>query len=369
MNSPKKPDKLRPERPYSTVQHDHDNNLSQTLSTALDKAVLRLKTDLRLAIVTLFAFVSIVLITPFVVFRFVVGDVLIGFIDLLIVASFAAALIHGWYSGNSAVAGNATAFLAVIATVFVVYVLELDHSWAFAALSACFVLARLSTAIILSGSLITLLAVRPGLFESFVDLTTFIVVAMMISLFGLIYSSRVDSQHQRLKELAVRDSLTGAMNRRAMDLRLAMEVEKFRKSPGPVSVAMLDLDRFKRLNDRHGHEAGDKVLIELARIIRENTRTGDWFFRYGGEEFVLVMPDTDLNGLDVALPNLRRLIEENLKAPDGQAVTVSIGGAELASGESWTDWLIRADQALFAAKKAGRNRVELSPKPEDEGSR
>jgi diguanylate cyclase (GGDEF)-like protein len=154
----------------------------------------------------------------------------------------------------------------------------------------------------------------------------------------------------RLLALAITDPLTGAFNRRHMDGRLAEAIHVAGRAGRPVSVLMIDIDHFKRVNDERGHDAGDDVLKGLVSLVKERSRQIDLMFRMGGEEFVLLLPAARL------AEELRASIAG---APllTGRPVTVSIGAAELRPDDTRESWIKRADDALYAAKQAGRNRV------------
>jgi diguanylate cyclase (GGDEF)-like protein len=158
--------------------------------------------------------------------------------------------------------------------------------------------------------------------------------------------------------LASLDPLTGLRNRRAMEQDLAEAVQRFVREGQRFGLAMLDLDHFKRINDLLGHEAGDNVLVDFAKLLALHTRKADRCYRYGGEEFVLLMPIPDAHALADIDPSLRLRVERELRAGN-DAVTVSIGAAALRAGEDWPDWLARADAALYRAKNDGRNRTVL----------
>jgi len=163
-------------------------------------------------------------------------------------------------------------------------------------------------------------------------------------------------------EMAVTDGLTGLHNRRYLDSHLQTLFDRAMARRRPLSVMMTDLDRFKSVNDTYGHDAGDEVLREFARRLRQNIRGIDLACRYGGEEFVVVMPDTEGH---IAEKVAERIRAEIAREPfpigaDGKTldVTISIGVSALKRGaDSVTDLLKRADVALYEAKKAGRNRV------------
>jgi diguanylate cyclase (GGDEF)-like protein len=141
-----------------------------------------------------------------------------------------------------------------------------------------------------------------------------------------------------------------------MTRELHIAAEAFRRHRVPVGLLVMDLDHFKRINDELGHEAGDRVLVDFARLVQSRCRAGDRLFRYGGEEFVLLLPGTRGDALRPLADELRRAVAHGLRA-DGREVTVSVGGAALQPGEDNNRWLARADAAMYQAKREGRDRV------------
>jgi two-component system cell cycle response regulator len=176
------------------------------------------------------------------------------------------------------------------------------------------------------------------------------------------YTERLRDNVQLSIELAITDPLTGLYNRRYMESHLATLVEQAAARGKPLSVLILDIDYFKSINDGLGHDAGDDVLREFATRVRKSIRGIDLACRYGGEEFVIVMPETDTAVAAAVAERIRRRIagEPFLVEGCGRAVnvTISVGLAALASpGDSAASILKRADQALYRAKRDGRNRV------------
>lgn len=170
---------------------------------------------------------------------------------------------------------------------------------------------------------------------------------------------RRDRDHAR--RLADIDPLTGLYNRRAWTERARALDEAMRRRAQPLSVLFLDLDHFKKLNDRHGHEAGDTALRTLAAVMGEELREQDVIGRYGGEEFVVALPGADrAHALRVA-ERIRRRLQERRAASVDATQTVSIGAATLHPDEDMRELLKRADAAMYAAKSAGRNRVVFTP--------
>jgi len=163
-----------------------------------------------------------------------------------------------------------------------------------------------------------------------------------------------------LEVLATRDSLTGVNNRRSFMQQAEHELERTRRNGRPVSLLMLDIDRFKSINDTHGHPMGDEVIRTLARTCQGALRSVDVLGRLGGEEFAIVLPETHAEGALRVAERLRQLIAETsvpLEAGGALTFTVSMGVAEWRPGEGLDHLLSRGDQALYAAKNTGRNKV------------
>lgn len=164
-------------------------------------------------------------------------------------------------------------------------------------------------------------------------------------------------------ELAVTDQLTGLHNRRYMRVQLDSILKRANMGGSGVSVLLCDIDHFKKVNDVHGHAAGDDVLREFGRRLRENIRPMDLACRYGGEEFVVIMPDTPSDQAHAAGERIRQIIAErpfSISRGDELKVTMSGGVATVASPDDTLDALLkRADDALYRAKSAGRNMIEL----------
>ncbi len=176
------------------------------------------------------------------------------------------------------------------------------------------------------------------------------------------YQDRLRHNVQLSLEMAITDQLTGLHNRRYMARHLDSLISNAQKSNKPLAFLIMDIDHFKSVNDTHGHDIGDEVLREFANRISANIRGIDLACRYGGEEFVLVMPDTDVDFAYTIAERLRKSVEttpiEISRAPGALSVTISIGIAASAGGDDNAEKLLhRADQALYRAKREGRNRV------------
>ena len=162
--------------------------------------------------------------------------------------------------------------------------------------------------------------------------------------------------NERLELLARTDGLTGVWNRRAFNEQLQIEWEQCQRSLSPLSIVLLDVDKFKQYNDTHGHPAGDDVLQRVARIISENARTSDFVARYGGEEFVIIAPGTGPDGA-VQLAERMRVSIESGEWPL-RAITGSFGVSTSTAIVDTSEALVsEADSALYRSKEAGRNQV------------
>lgn len=203
-----------------------------------------------------------------------------------------------------------------------------------------------------------------------IQMAAFILVLISMSVIGGYISNlrqTLRSRNQELRnalekieQLVNLDPLTGVSNRRRLFDALSQETNRFSRGHIPFSVCLLDIDHFKKVNDNHGHLAGDEVLRRTACSISENMRSFDSFGRYGGEEFLFILPQTRLYGAAIKAEKIRRQVE-SLKFPDiskNLTITVSIGVAQYRRNEDIDATLLRADRAMYAAKEKGRNRVE-----------
>lgn len=173
-------------------------------------------------------------------------------------------------------------------------------------------------------------------------------------------TTRRPLEYRELKLAASRDSLTSVANRGELETQLTLLVNEFaeKKNAEPFSVIFLDIDRFKPINDTYGHVAGDQVLIEIARLMQHETYSGELVGRYGGEEFVILCPSTDLKHAQKRADRLRQTISrKEIAQLSGNSITASFGVAQMEPGDSVSSLLRRADRALYLSKENGRNRT------------
>ena len=174
-------------------------------------------------------------------------------------------------------------------------------------------------------------------------------------------NTHLDSEGKKFKDEAQRDKLTGAFNRAGAEIKLAEALAEKQNDGFIFSIIVLDIDHFKKINDRYGHDAGDAVLIQLSATIQNNIRSTDDFARWGGEEFIIICRKTTLTSAAAIAEQLREVISATILIGD-ILVTASLGVAEIYGNEndSVTDAFKRADLALYRAKNSGRNKVEIS---------
>jgi diguanylate cyclase (GGDEF)-like protein len=185
-------------------------------------------------------------------------------------------------------------------------------------------------------------------------------MATLESLLGtLIYPLRNALQYRQALQTAMNDPLTGAGNRIALDNALHRELQMAQRYDQALSILMIDIDHFKQINDTYGHAFGDTVLKEMVQAIDSVTRNTDMTFRYGGEEFVVILSKTEAKGAAVIGERIRKHIESLIVDEDGKKLqaTVSIGASTLGPQEPVKSFFARADEALYCAKRSGRNRL------------
>jgi diguanylate cyclase len=323
----------------------------------------RLKSDFYLAMLTLVGSLIVLCVTPYAFYRLYSGNYVVGIADLIIIACSIVAVRMAWRTGDTVKPGL---FMAVVfcAGAFLVCVsLGVDGLfWVYPFLVFIFFLVSPIRAFVLLVLLLTALFVvgylYPGkVFASAFQMLAFLVTTSVTSTFAFIFAYRAQIQRRELKRLATTDSLTGASNRRTLNDKLALAIYEFNKIGRQYGLILLDLDHFKQVNDEHGHKVGDQVLIELVPVLQSMLRQNDQVFRFGGEEFVVLVADIRQIDLDKLAEKLRAGVERKLALPNGSHVTTSIGVALLRAEEDWEAWLHRADMALYQAKNLGRNQV------------
>jgi diguanylate cyclase len=330
----------------------------------------RLRTDFQLSILTFMGLLGVVGISPYAVFRLMQGNYWVGSADVIIVSSTIGAVLYAWRTGDTVKPGVAVSVIFSAAATLITIKLGINGLfWIYPLILFNFFMVSpgkaLLAMLLVVGTLCTYALSVPGtVFESHYQMVSFLVTSLMASIMSFIFASRTHNQRDQLRLLSVLDPLTGARNRRAMNEELKIAAAVQRRHGDSFAVLVMDLDHFKQINDQHGHLAGDHVLRDFVALITHSSRKEDRLFRFGGEEFLLLLPNTDLANLQIAADHLQAQVAEHLKGPSGP-VSMSSGGAILRRDEPWENALHRADQCLYQAKDAGRNRsvIDTSSTP------
>ena len=294
-------------------------------------------------------------VLPFAILRLHDGQLVAGLIDMVVVVGFVLVGTFVYRTKKVRTASIVGSGLCAVGVITTVYLYGPQQAyWAYPALMSIFYLLRPREAIALAFVVIAALLPTLLTFDDSFRMTTVVVTIIVTCAFAYAFVTITNKQRDELIRLATRDPLTGAGNRRALETRLTEIVALHRRRAGNVSLLLIDLDHFKKVNDKHGHAVGDHILQSITQIINLRIRTTDGLYRIGGEEFVVVADDLDLQQATHLAEQLRLLVDANELVPD-HSVTISLGVAQLKLGESPTDWLLRADSALYDAKRNGRN--------------
>ncbi|AMJ56718.1 hypothetical protein AXG53_08760 [Stenotrophomonas sp. KCTC 12332] len=231
--------------------------------------------------------------------------------------------------------------------------------WTYLALMSNFFIVRNQIATALNLLLVAGLLLMPGLLLGQPSQLQALIVIVLVFGFGYHFSHRLQGDRTRLEMLASLDALTGIPNRRALERALQAHIDGVRAERFRQALVVIDIDNFKEVNDHYGHGAGDTALSDLAAILRFELRENDQVFRFGGEEFVILVDTGSREALARFSERLRKAVYQSLRGPGGR-ITISAGAAMYAGEQRWQDWFARADAALYAAKGKGRNSVVVA---------
>ena len=316
------------------------------------------KNKFQRGMVYLFAILTSLVVAPFCVVRYLNGEYLNALIDLAIVIVSVSSAVYTWRHGEvTKVISIVTSLLYSAGAVVVAHLNDpIFVFWLFPALLANVFLLHATAALIANvlaiAAIIPIALHLPTLTATLALLASLLMCASMAYLFALL----THRQHLQLQSIAIQDPLTLLGNRRAMDEELRLSMEDCARKQTPATLIVLDLDFFKMVNDKFGHNVGDVVLVDLANLLKKRVRKTDRVFRFGGEEFVVLTRNTALKEALKIAEQLRTQIEAELKDPEG-ALTASFGCAQLHPDETADEWFERADKAVYQAKQQGRNCV------------
>ncbi|WP_148861220.1 GGDEF domain-containing protein [Marinobacter fonticola] len=319
----------------------------------------RLRHDFHLSIITLLGASAMFGITPFAIYRFYTGNLVAGVIDMAIMLSICVVVGYAWLTGDNRRSGFLLALFACGGAVIVATVVgDVGLFWLYPAMVTSFFLTSARVAVTVNCLAVAVLVFHNQAFASREQMMSLVATAIVVSCCAYIFSRRNEHQRDRLERLATHDPLTGVKNRRAMEEDMQTAVAAHARTGEPYALIIFDLDHFKRINDLYGHAVGDEVLVECASLIQRYTRKTDCLYRFGGEEFVVLMPGVRPEGVRAVAENLRYKLAHELTGPV-DSITASFGVAPLHLSDDADRWMARADKGLYAAKASGRNCVVI----------
>jgi diguanylate cyclase (GGDEF)-like protein len=319
----------------------------------------QLQEKYQLSLLLLLSIVAVLGVFPFAVLRYLDGNLTAAIIDLILVLGIIALVIYAYKFRHIRITSAIIAVFINAGVVSIVIANGIDSFlWVYPVFASTFILVRPVEALCINLIAGVSLVFLSDVFDV-VSLDSYVVTILMLSLSAFIYASHGLKQFRLLESLNTVDTLTGALNRRAMSSDLQAALSNSERTGIKQFLAILDLDYLKAVNDKHGHAAGDRVLTEFVTITKSHIRNYDRLYRFGGEEFVLVVSGSDQEQ-KAFIENLRIAIKKDLKTPDGEEITVSFGVASWTPGTTVDTWLKRADEALYLAKARGRDQAVFS---------
>lgn len=314
----------------------------------------------QLGLIYLFGCMATFGVLPFSILRFIEGEYVKAAVDLVIVFAAAANALYALRTRKVFVPSVFAAILYSLAVIAVIYLnTPLYVFWLFPAVSANFFLLGSRTAVAVNILLVAAILPIAIELEDYIAGIGMIVSILFAAGMTFVFARLTRAQQTMLENFATQDALTNLGNRRLMDVDIRCCIDDFKRTQLPATIIVIDLDYFKLINDRFGHNVGDDLLVKIAELLRSRVRKTDRLFRFGGEEFVVLARNTPLSAAKVIAEDLRQHIALHIASPNGP-VTASFGCAELNPDEDANQWFARADQAMYCAKEQGRNRVALA---------
>jgi diguanylate cyclase (GGDEF)-like protein len=305
----------------------------------------------------IFSSFSAIAISPFVYLRWLDGDMLMASINAIMVFLATVVLVFIYYSRKVKTAQLIMCFfLAAIVMTTIAIRGQSNIFWLYPSMIAFFYMLSARSASIICFVAIMLIAITLFPTSSTLEFLTITFSLFLTAVFAYVIFDNYSKTNSKLTLLASIDPLTLSGNRRALDIKLKKILIHQKRAYSNVSLLLLDVDYFKKINDNYGHASGDKVLVELVALIQKHTRSLDDLYRYGGEEFILLPLNANLAEAKRVAENLCALIAQSTFVDD-IAVTISIGVSKYRADETALTWISRADSALYLAKDSGRNCV------------
>jgi diguanylate cyclase (GGDEF)-like protein len=332
----------------------------------------RLKDNFHLSMITLVGGIASCTLLPYALYRLATGSYLVALVDLLMITVSTVSVWMAWRTGDTEKPGFLMAVVFCFGAVLVCLKLGQDVLfWIYPLMVFIFFLVAPIKALLLLLLMVSAIvslhfAEQSSIFNNSFQLLAFITTTVITSIFAYIFAYRTHLQRQELRHLATTDPLTGAATRHSLTDELTEAIQQYQQKNILSGLMLLDLDHFKRINDNFGHQSGDQILSQLVPLLKQMIRQQDSVFRYGGEEFVLLIKEIQLADLHRLAEKIRHAVWHQLTLPDGSALTTSIGLATVQHATDWESWLQNADVALYQAKHQGRNQVVIATSPAEQ---
>ncbi len=319
----------------------------------------RLRQDFQLAVLSWMGSVALLVITPFFVYRLARADWVIAAMEGALMAAILVTVLYAWLTGDTRRSCLFVMYFDFLLGIMAVHLAgHLALPWMYPMFVANFFLVHRHHVIIVSVIYLAVLLVEGSAFLSWLMGASFAATALLVCCYTYIFAYRSELQRRQLENLASRDTLTGSFNRRTFQQELLRAHQAFTREQTIYGLLVIDIDYFKQVNDTWGHDVGDEMLVRLAHLVERSVRKTDRFFRFGGEEFVLLVYSTHPDALNAMANNICCQVEKELSYKS-KTLTVSIGGALLRPTEGPDAWFARADAALYRAKHQGRNQAVI----------
>lgn len=324
--------------------------------------------------ITLVGVIASGTLLPYALYRIATGNYLVGVVDLLMIAVSTVSVLMAWRTGDTEKPGFLMAAVFCFGAVLVCMKLGQDVLfWIYPLMVFIFFLVAPIKALLLLLLMVSAIvslhfSEHSAIFANNFQLLAFITTTLITSIFAYIFAYRTHLQRQELRRLATTDPLTGAATRHSLTDELTYAIQQYQLKGVVSGLMLLDLDHFKRINDNFGHQVGDQILSQLVPLLKQMIRQQDSVFRYGGEEFVLLIKEIQLADLHRLAEKIRHAVWHQLNLPDGSALTTSIGIATVQHANDWESWLQNADIALYQAKHQGRNQVVIAALPAEQAT-
>jgi diguanylate cyclase (GGDEF)-like protein len=303
--------------------------------------------------------VLLVCIAPFSLINFIQGEVYIGVLISMVSANLL--YINIRIRRNKTYNSNIAFAVVMPIAYFILYQLVIDRGiigilWCFPTIVMVNFIMQQRQAMV--ANILLIIILTPVILSQFDPSLAIRVLACLITVGGLasLFVNIINDQQKKLHQLAITDPLTGLLNRLTLQDSIKLTIDQHSRTLTPMTLVSIDIDHFKLINDKHGHDIGDQVLIQIATLLKKRCRSIDKLYRLGGEEFLFILFSTDLTNAQLFSHSIQQeLAEFNFEY--GLAPTLSIGLAEIDKEKTWDECLKKADENLYRAKNSGRNTI------------